>query len=502
MLIAALLEQRASLLREKTFIITEQISLSYCEFNKKVNQTANYLQSLGVAKGTHVALLLPNNLAFLLLWFALAKIGAVMVPINISLKRDGLRYIVNQSDSTFLFADKEVEIELEEKDVPNVSVFSHIDEQLLAELESFPEEFSVPEALKPSDPMSIVYTSGTTSLPKGVINSQNCYLKAGKDIASSLQLHQDDVMYLFLPLFHVNPQFYGVMSSLFAGNSILIDKKFSVTRFWENARKYQFTVFTYVGTVLSILCKNTDEQQIVRSIRCCVGGGAPRLVWDEITSRFGIKVMELYGMTEIGGVTTRNSYQDWKFDSVGKPRTDMDVRIFNENDMECNIGELGEIVVRPNNPHIIFDGYYKQPDKTLESLSNLWFHTGDSGFFDENGFLHYAGRLKEIIRRKGENISPFEVETTLQKFDAIEEAAVVGISDDISEEEIKACIVLKPGSSFSLHDFLSWADEQLPAFMKPRYIEIVDEIPKTATQKVEKNKIKYLSDHVVDCNRL
>jgi crotonobetaine/carnitine-CoA ligase len=308
-------------------------------------------------------------------------------------------------------------------------------------------------------------------------------------------------MYIFLPLFHVNPQLYGIMSSLYNGSTVLLDKKFSIKAFWDRAQSYRFTTFTYVGTVLSLLCKKTDKALLHSSIKQCVGGGAPKLIWEEVTRRFGIKVMELYGMTELGGFTTANSKDKWKFNTAGRPRDCMDVRIFDENDRECAVEERGEIVVRPKSPHVIFDGYFNQPDKTLESIRNLWFHTGDRGYFDREGFLHYEGRIKEIIRRKGENISPFELETIIQQHTSIEEATVVGIPDDIAEEEIKLCIVLKEGDNLPLNDFCSWLEDKLPHFMMPRYIEFFTELPKTATQKVEKNKLKSLSSKIIDINQ-
>lgn len=497
MLVGELLESQSRKLGDKEFIIWEDKRVSFAEFNKKVNMTANYLTSLGISRGTHAALLLPNNLSFLLFWFAIAKIGAVMVPINTSLKGDGIRYILAQSESNFLLLDKQLNLETELKGIPESIVMIQITEpQLMERIESYSGEFAISPDLKGANPLSIVYTSGTTSLPKGVVNSHTVYYEAGKDMAEFLGLNQEDLMYIFLPLFHVNPQFYGVMSSLFNGNTILLDKKFSVNGFWEKAAKYKFSVFTYVGTVLSILCKKTDHKQIVKTIKCCVGGGAPRLVWEEITTKFGIKVMELYGMTEIGGFTTGNSVKHWKFDSVGKPRKSMDLRIFNKDDEECDVGEIGEIVVRPNKPNVIFDGYYEQHEKTLESLANLWFHTGDCGFFDNEGFMHYCGRIKELIRRNGENISPFEIETTILKYPQIAETAVVGVPDEISEEEIKACIVLNENVSFSEEEFRKWLNNKLPSFMIPKYLEILPELPKTATQKIEKNKLIYLSENV------
>jgi len=497
MLIGELLDRQSNKLSDKVFIIWDEQSITYFEFNHNVNRTANYLKSLGISKGTHVAFLLPNNLSFLLLWFALAKIGAVMVPINTSLKRDGLTYILEQSDSKYLFVDQHLYMENELQKIPETIVKSIITEQQLMEIiREFSHVFDISHDLKSSDPMSIVYTSGTTSLPKGAVNSQTAYYEAGKDMAKFLGMGEEELMYIFLPLFHVNPQLYGVMSSLYNGSTILLDRKFSVTGFWEKAATYHFTVFTYVGSVLSILSKKTNANQIVKTIKKCVGGGAPRLVWEEVTNKFGIKVMELYGMTEIGGFTTGNSVDNWKFNSVGKPRESIEVRIFNSEDEECNTGEIGEIVVRPKSPNVLFSGYYKQPEKTLESISNLWFHTGDCGYFDEQGFMHYYGRMKEIIRRKGENISPFEIETAILKHPQVAESAVVGIPDEISEEEIKVCIVLNDCHPFSKEQFSKWLDDRLPVFMKPKYLEILPALPKTATQKIEKNKLIYLSDNV------
>ncbi|MDN3020097.1 AMP-binding protein [Paenibacillus sp. BSR1-1] len=499
MLVGRLLEEQAAVLKNKTFIILDDVNYSFSDFNRMVNKTANFLKGLGIKKGTHVAMILPNHIDFLLLWFALAKMGAVMVPINTSLKKDGLGYILKQSDSEYLFLHKDLDPSIKDEGFFRIEVS---DGELIELTKEFSDEYRIPESLQISDPMSIVYTSGTTSLPKGVVNSQNAYVEAGKDMAEFLGLKHDDLMYIFLPLFHVNPQFYGVMSSLYNGNSILVGRKFSVSEFWDFADKHSFSVFTYVGTVLSILCKKSTSAQFFKTMVRCVGGGAPRQVWEEVTNRLGIKVMELYGMTEVGGFTTGNNEKDWKFNSAGKPRESMDVRIFKPGDEECKAGEKGEIVVRPIKPFVIFDGYYKQPEKTVESLANLWFHTGDLGYFDDEGFLHYCGRLKEIIRHKGENITPFEIESTIGKYSDIQESAAVGIADELAEEEIKVALILNEGANFSLEVFVDYLEENLPRFMVPRYIEILEKLPKTATEKIERHKLAYLSENVIDIKKL
>jgi crotonobetaine/carnitine-CoA ligase len=293
---------------------------------------------------------------------------------------------------------------------------------------------------------------------------------------------------VFLPLFHTNPQMYAVMSMLVCGCSLAIRPRFSVTRFFDDARRFDCTTFTYVGTVLAMLAARGPREDRDHRLRGGVGGGAPRDVWRAIEDRFGIVVHELYGMTEVGGWVSGNSVRDRRFGSCGPLRDDVDVAIFDSDDRPVPPGTRGEIVVRPREPYVILSGYHNNPGAAWNSSRNFWFHTGDLGAIDDDGYLYFHGRIKEIIRRGGENISPVEVETLLLDHPDIKDAAVVGVPDAIFGEELKAVVV--PGRPLEPAEVRRFLEGRIPAFMLPRYVEFVTLIPKTETQKIQRHLLK------------
>jgi len=307
----------------------------------------------------------------------------------------------------------------------------------------------------------------------------------------------EDRCMIVLPLFHANPQMYAVMSALVVGSALIIRRKFSASGFFDDARRFAATGFTFVGTILSILAARHTGKDVDHQLRFCLGGGAPRAVWKAVEERFGVRVHELYGMTEIGGWVTANRVADRRLGSCGRVRHDMDVRIFDSNDHEEPPGQDGEIVVRPSEPDVILSGYYKQPDKMVEATRNLWFHTGDQGCFDADGYLYFRGRIKELIRRGGEMISPVEIETVLRRLSGVIDCAAVGVDDDILGQEIKV-VVVSETPTLSPVEITKHLAEHLPRFMHPRYVEFVQMLPKTETEKIQRHKIAHLNDTVID----
>jgi crotonobetaine/carnitine-CoA ligase len=276
-----------------------------------------------------------------------------------------------------------------------------------------------------------------------------------------------------------------------ADASVVVAPGFSASRFWDDIRKYEATAFSYVGAVLPILLarpEHPDDGKV--TARKCFGGGAPKEVYDAMTRRFGIEVLELYGMSETGAWNTLNRPGRGRSGTVGQVREGFDVRIFDERDNELPPGKIGEIVIRPEKPHIMFDGYYKFPEETAKCSANWWFHTGDLGRKDADGYYTFCGRKKESIRRGGENISPYDIEKVLVTHPAIEECAAYGISDPIMEEEIKVAVVCRPASTASPEEIITLCESKLPRFMVPRYIEFMEELPKTASEKVQKVALK------------
>lgn len=486
---------------ERTFLFFGEERISYAEFGRMVASLAGLLDSLGVRRGSRVALMLPNSPHYLAMWFALASLGAVMVAINTQLKGDSLRHILRLTEPHMVFVDdrflRQIE-DVKESGAPS-EIYRHLPESALTcrvvdrrterEIPQ-PESYAIEDRACWKDPLIITFTSGTTGMPKGVVNSHNAYIVAGEDMARICRITPDDRIYTFLPLYHANPQVYCVMACMAAGASIALAERFSASGFWRDVKKHRATLFSYVGAVLPILLKQpVTAEEKEHTLRACFGGGAPEPVFRSVEERFGIEVLELYGMSETGAFNTINRPGRTRCGTVGIVRPGFDVRIFDERDNELPPGEVGEFVIRPLKPYIMFDGYYNQPGSTLECLRNLWFHTGDLGWVDEEGFFHFVSRKKEAIRRGGENVAPLEIEKVLDDHPAVLESAVIGVPSEIMGQEIKAFVVLKDGHSASFDDLVEWCDERLARFMIPRYWEFVDELPKTASQKVQKSAL-------------
>ncbi len=446
---------------------------------------ATWLKQIDVQPGDHVVVAVSNRPLFLFYWFALAARGVVAVPVSHDSFGETLRYMAQQSNSKLVLTEDAQVLQLRtDLDGTGISVVS---------MQSEPDFISLVSALDPHElvslspdcPLSILYTSGTTGQPKGVVIPAASYKAIGEKIVEAIGITSVDRILTFLPLHHANPQMYSVMSALTVGCSIALAPRFSASRFLEQARHYQATGFTYVGTVLSILAKEIT-QSVPGTLRWCVGGGAPRPVWEDLAPRLGVQIHELYGMTETGGMVTMNTREDYRFGSVGKSRDDFDVMLFDDNDNQLASG-VGEIVVRPRKPFVMTTGYYEKPTETAAATSNLWFHTGDLGRFDSEGFLFFEGRKKELIRKAGEMISPVTIELAALKHPAVADCAAVGVPDLILEEEIKLVVVQR--SPIEAQTIVNFLAQTLPRHMLPRYVQFATEIPKTPTQKVQRFKL-------------
>jgi crotonobetaine/carnitine-CoA ligase len=492
-----LLRDNAQTHGERPFLVLDDGSYSFHEIYDAALRFTSLLQSIGARPGQHVALIAQNSAAYIIAWFGINAAGCVAVTLNTQIIGEGLRHSLAHSDASILVADagwfeaNPVTGVLAE--LPRIAI--HTDAELMTRLRQY--ECAEAVVFGDSSPCTLIYTSGTTGLPKGVINSHACYIAVGRETAAMIDLGPHDRCMVVLPLFHANPQMYAVMSALVVGSALIVRRKFSASNFFDDARRFAATGFTFVGSVLSILATRHRLQDLDHSLRFCLGGGAPLHVWQAIEERFGVKVHELYGMTEIGGWVTANRVVDRRVGSCGRTRGDMDVRVVDADDREMLPGELGEIVVRPSQPEVILSGYYKQPDKMVEATRNLWFHTGDQGYFDSDGYLFFRGRIKELIRRGGEMISPVEIESVLRRLSGVVDCAAVGVDDPILEQEIKV-VVVKDDPTLSPREITRHLGEHLPPFMQPRYVEFVESLPKTETEKIQRHKVAQLGAGVID----
>lgn len=499
-----LIEDRAERLGDKVFLRFKDQRITYNEINRYANRCANGFRGLGIKKGDKVSLMLPNCPEFIYIWFGLAKCGAVEVPVNVSFKGEFLRHIVDQSDSKVLviaheFLDRLKLIEDDLKKLEKVVILGDRVKEggsgFKFPMVNFEEVFSSSEEpvdgkILPSDPISIIYTSGTTGPSKGALCPHKFYIVCAEKMLEYREGGKDDIFYTFLPLYHFNAQVLTTLTTLIAEAEMVLADRFSASRFWDEVRHYGATQFNYLGAVIPILAKQPPKPDDFNNpVRIALGAGCPPAVMEEVERRFGIKCLEGYGMTEIG-IPIHVRVNDRRPGSCGKPMDIYEIKLVDDEDHEVPIGEVGEFVFRPREPFTMMLGYYNMPEKTLEAFRNLWFHTGDLGRKDADGYFYFVDRKKDALRRRGENISSFEVERAVNSHPSVLESAAVAVPSEVGEDEVKICVVLKPGETLTPEELIKHCNERMPYFAVPRYVEFMESLPKTPTERVEKYKLK------------
>jgi long-chain acyl-CoA synthetase len=338
--------------------------------------------------------------------------------------------------------------------------------------------------------VAIVYTSGTTGKPKGVMLTNSNYCHNSADAAAALQMGREERAMCILPLFHVNGQVATILAPLQAGASLILTEGFSPKTFFANLSRYRATLFSGVPTIYSILLHLPDRANYdLSSLRLCICGAAPMPVelFQRFETAFNTIIIEGYGLSEGTCVSTLNPVNgERKIGAIGLALSQQEVKIFDEQDHELPPGQIGEIVVR--GPNVML-GYYKNETASAETLRNGWLHTGDLGKKDEQGYFYIVGRKKEMIIRGGENIYPKEIEELLYQHPAIKEAAVIGMPDPIWGEEVAAAIILKDSAQASGDDIIGYCREHLADYKCPRSVFFRNEFPKTATGKIQKTKL-------------
>jgi carnitine-CoA ligase len=499
-----LLDERAKRLGDKIFLRFKDQKFTYDKIRRYSNRCAHAFMNLGIAKGDKVSIMLPNCPEFIYLWFGLAKCGAVEVPVNTSYKGEFFRHIADQSDSKILVISKEFldRLKLIEdglKKVEKVVIWGDLQKREAAGFKipmiSFEEFFNNSEdpvdvKVLPSDPISIIYTSGTTGLSKGALGPHKFWIVCAEKMLDYRDGGKDDIFYTFLPLYHFNAQVLTTITALVAEAQMVLAERFSASRFWDQIRYYGATQFNYLGGVIPILAKQPESPNDADNpARIALGAGCPPAVMEEVEKRFGIKCLEGFGMTEIG-IPVHVRVNDRRPGSCGKPMDMYEIKLFDDEDNEVPVGEIGEIVFRPQEPFVMMLEYYNMPEKTLEAFRNLWFHTGDLGRKDEDGYFYFVDRKKDALRRRGENISSFEVERAVNSHPSVLESAAVAVPSEVGEDEVKICVVLKPGATLLAEELIAYCSDRMPYFAVPRFVEFMECLPKTPTERVEKYKLK------------
>lgn len=496
---------------DSTYFWFENKEYTYAEVLATSRRVATGLAGLGVKKGSHVAVLMENCPEFIFTWFGLSLLGAVEAPFNPFHKGSVLEYLINYSDAEILvisssFIDEIRSVEDRIERVKHVIIEGPFKENPFKKIEAVPFTSLLQNDAQPpvvdvkyNDILALMFTSGTTGPSKGVLITHNQAFFVASQYVNVTGIKKGDTGYCYIPLFHEAPQFGLVLGPLLYGGNFLLTRNFSATEFWKDIKKYNCTLSGMFEVVVKILLMAPEQPEDADNpMRIFSTAHVTPESQDAFEKRFDVKLVNCYGLTE-GDCTITANHRDIRSGSMGKPHGYFDVRLFDSKDKEVPRGSVGEIALRPRQPHIIFEGYYKMPEKTLEAFRHLWWHTGDLAWQDNDGYYFFVGREKDMIRRGDENISALEVEKVVESHPAVKECAAVASYSEVWGEEVKLAVVFDESKQVEPAELIAYCDERLAYFMVPRYIEIVDAIPRTgASKRPVKEQLKEITARTWD----
>lgn len=513
--LSSIVEHHARLTPEKEAVVWNRVRISYGQLNFLSNRVAQALAEMNIGHGDKVALSCPNLPYFPIVYYGILKAGAVVVPLNVLFREREIAYHLDDSDAKAVFVFEGTE------DLPMAQLvkrgFDEVGkcENLIVMMRDpeaaspFAEHKTLNEITKgksgkhgtfptsPEDTCAILYTSGTTGTPKGAeLTHSNIYFNA----IAAFNLHIPALDYtdglqktclITLPLFHTTGQTAQLNAQMFAGHRVVLLPRFEPETALEAFKDEKVNFWTGVPTMYWSILKYVEENNIdvapfAESLKVVSSGGAPMpvevlLKFQEV---FNCRILEGYGLSETSPIATFNHPEaESKPGTVGQPLFGVEVKCFDENDVEVPDGERGEVVIRGHN---VMKGYYKRPEATAEAFKNGWFHSGDIGIFDEQGYLSIVDRKKEMILRGGYNIYPRELEEVIMTHPAVSLVAVIGVPCDKMGDEVKAFIVLKQGAEVTEYEIFEWCKTQFAAYKYPRYIEFRDQLPIGGTGKIMK----------------
>lgn len=478
---------------------------SYREVERRTLQLANGMLALGVGKGDRVGTLLDTCLDAVLIFFAANRIGAIYVPVNAAYKGEYLRHQYGDAGVEVIFVEPHylaritqiadqlptLRIVVQRGDEP-IGDSGSLDARRLADV--LGNEDPIEDRNKFSDISMLIYTGGTTGPSKGCIVSHNYVSNLARQTVLNGQWTQDDINWTPLPLFHMNSLGSSILAAAMVGARVALYPRFSVTNFWPEIERSGATICNLLGSMVPFIAEAPETEVSKRcygQLRAVRGSPFPANMQAKWKERFGVKVAgsNVFGQTEACIVTSLPDTETPKPGSSGKRNAYFDVKIVDEDDQELSPGTPGEIAVRPKYPHIMMEGYWGRPEETLKIMKNLWLHTGDVGMFDEDGFFYFVDRKKDYLRRRGENISSYELESTFRNHPGVEDVAVHAVFSETLEDEVKATIVLKAGAeAVTPEQMCVWSVDHLPYFAVPRYIEFRQDLPRNPVGRV----LKYL----------
>jgi crotonobetaine/carnitine-CoA ligase len=496
--ISSLIDDRAERFGDERAVSSLEGQLTYAELRNRAQRMAGALSALGVEPGDRVATMLSPSLDYFAVWFGVVWSGAVDVPVNVEFKGEFLRHVIAASGATVIVIDERWLERLDGLDLPDlraVVVLGGAGEEPGGRLTlPFAEALAHdPLPRVPRDEYDLAYimfTSGTTGPSKGAMHSNRSALWNVRSWIDILQLTSEDVAYSMFPLFHVTARSAVVTSAIWAGAPIVVRDGFSASRFWADVREAGATYFAYMGAVIHLLWAQPERPDDAdNAVRRAFGAAAPPAIVEAFERRFGMELIEVYGGTELGPATAPTRERK-RTGTMGVVCPHLELEIHDDRDHPVPPGTLGEIVARPTGPHTMFQGYWNMPDETLYAFRNLWFHSGDQGRVDEDGFLTFTDRIKDSIRRRGENISSFEVEHSVQQYAPVLECAAYAVPSELTEDEVMIAVVPREGMTVEPEGLFAHCIKVIPRFAVPRYVRIMDALPKTPSQRIQKYKLR------------
>lgn len=480
---------------------------TYGEVDRRSDRLAHGLATLGVGKGDTVATILDNNIDAVVAWFGINKLGAISVPVNTAYKGEFLRHQIDDSGANVVLAENDYAARVidEAGGLPKVRTLLYrgdtgvagtgkITTAPLASVLRDGDKAAFP-AVEPGDLTMLIYTSGTTGPSKGCMISHGYACNLARQSLNVNGLQPSDTYWTALPLFHMNATATGVLATAMIGTRACIYPRFSLSNFWPDIERSGATVVSLLGSMHPLIAEAPDTECSKRcfgQLRVVGAAPFPKALQDKWRRRFGVKIAGTggYGFTEAamlayGPLTTRIDP-----DSSGPMAPEFDVIIVDDQENPVPTGTAGEVLCRPKRPFVMFEGYWNRPVDTLKIMKNLWLHTGDIGKFGENGEFYFLDRKKDYLRRRGENISSFEMEKTYQNHPDIMDVAVHAVFSELGEDDVKLTCVLQEGSTLTPEVLCTWSLDKVPFFAVPRYIEFRKDLPRNPTGKVLKYQLR------------
>ena len=503
--IGDLLAERVALAPERTFLVFEsrggEVSeLTYAEFDGRVEDCARGLHALGVTAGDRVVVHLRNSPEFLVSWFAITRLGAVMVPSNIANTAGELEHVIGFTEAGFAITEPDFcEVVQRGIDAAGTDTTTVVARGRLAgffafdDLPGLSEEPPPRPAVGGDDVAELLFTSGTTSKPKAVMLTHANCLRAGLDTVHCLWLDENERCLTALPLFHVNGQGMTIMAAMTVGGTAIVIEEFSASRFWEQVRRHKASQTAIVAMQLRTLIAqppgDEDKDHSLRKVFYAINvSDQEKQTFEE---RYAVDLINGYGQSETMTLLTVSpvaSPRRWP--SIGLPSPGRTLLLLDEEGKEVATGEVGEICVRGERGRSIMLGYYKDEQSTAETIRGDLLHTGDNAYADEQGYLYFFDRKKDMIKRAGENVSAIEVESVLVDHPMIAEAAIIGIADPIRDEAVAAVVVVADGADLTEADITAYCKERLSRFKVPTVVAFETELPKTSIGKVRKDELR------------